>query len=150
MNHTLVFVVIVLLIAITAGIIAAYWNQLNDWRAKYLFITASEADAAVRLATEIGENVANALLAEKMAQANAERKRCVDLFVQLNAIKLDVNGRSQLLEITLTLNRKTLRLLDVEDASRLLAARTETIYRDAIKKRLGQLEPKTEGVKNES
>lgn len=137
MSHQIIaFAVIVFVIAIVAGLVAAYWKHINDFRAKHLFITAKEADAAVRMATEIGENVAQALYAEKMAQADAERKRLVDLFVQMNAIKLDVNGRSQMLQITLELNRKTLRLLDIEDASRLLAARTEVIYRDAIKKRL--------------
>lgn len=144
--HT-VLEIIVVLIVILGGPCWLYRRTLNDFRAKYLFITASEADAAVRLATEIGENVANALLAEKMAKAEAEQKRAADLFLSLQRINLDVNGRSQQMEITLLLNRKTLRLLDVEDASRLLAARTEVIYRDALNKRLGQPQQTTEGVK---
>jgi flagellar biogenesis protein FliO len=42
------------------------------------------------------------------------------------------------MDIHLLLDRKSLRLIDVEDAARLLAARTEQIYLDAIKKRLQQ------------
>ena len=122
------------------------WQRFNDWRKSFLFMTASEAEANSKAITDVAFDVAKRAYEQKMAEAQTYHKAALDLFGQFQEIRMDVNGRSQLLTITLVLNRKTLRILDVEDASRLLAVRTEVIYKDAIQKRLADLD-KTEKQK---
>ena len=104
---------------------------LSVWRKTKLFVTPNEHHSTVGESFRVGVEFAEQALADR----NKELDR---VWVGLQDIKLGVDGRSQVMDIHLLLDRKSLRLIDVEDAARLLAARTEQIYLDAIKKRLQQ------------
>ena len=104
-------------------------QRINNWRRERLFVTASENKKHVENAFNNGMTAANAVLHEMQV-------RTTNLWTDLQKIKLGIESRSQVLDIHLILDRKSLRLLDVEDAARLLAARTEQIYCEALKKRL--------------
>lgn len=123
------------------------WQRFNEWRQSFLFQTAKEAEASRHAAMDAAFETAKFAYEQKNADAELKYKAALDLFVALQEIKMDVNGRSQLLEITLLLNRKTLRLVDVTDAARLLAGRTEIIYKEAIQKRLATLEKQEQQTK---
>ena len=104
---------------------------MSNWRRRHLFLTASEARLGIAQAFTVGQEVTK----NDLQSLSDENK---SLWTDLQKIKLGIDGRTQVLDIHLVLDRKTLRLIDVEDAARLLAARTEVIYLDAIKKRLQQ------------
>lgn len=112
------------------------WKKLNEWRVKYLFITPGEAQALVTTSVAVGRNEAQRELQSQMEVAHKYQQAAQDAFLQLQEIKLDVNSRGQFMDIRLILDRKALRVIDVEDAARLLAFRTTELYRDAINKRL--------------
>ena len=111
-------------------------ESINQWRRTWLFLTASEANAMALVQMDIAFEAATANLKDAQQSFLDAKQRAFDMWSELQQIKLDVNNRSQVMQITLTLDRKSLAVLDVEDASRILAQRTEKIYLDAIKKRL--------------
>lgn len=111
--------------------IQAIWK----WRMENLFCTPAEVDTIVFEVRKTCASDAMDKLSETITRLNMK-------FMELQSIQVDVNGRSQLMDIRLLLDRKALRVFDVEDAADLLAARTKIIYVEAIKKRLAERETK--------
>lgn len=98
-------------------------QALAEWRKRF-FLTPSEANTLV--------NEALVAQCEPTRDALHKARECelkaLLLWQGMQSLSVDVNARRQSIEIRMVLNRASLALLDVTDAARLLAQRTEALY----------------------
>jgi len=113
-------------------------ESCREWRRLHLFTTPTETNALVEASMKAGSEIQKHLLKSERDKANEAEKRARELFLELQKIKVRVDGNVQVLEINLVLSYKSLRLVDVTTAAEVLAQKTEKIYRDHLTKRLGK------------
>jgi hypothetical protein len=108
------------------------WNELSEWRQRHL-LTRKEAESLATAAHSIGYDTARQKAEQKLGDAI---KSYQNQFLELVKIEVDTDGRRQVMDIRLVLDRRVLKVVDVEDAANLIAARTAVIYKEALEKRM--------------
>lgn len=100
-------------------------QALTEWRKRF-FLTPYEADTLVSDALVAHDKPVHDAL--NKARECEHKAFLLWQGMQDLSVDVDVNARRQTIKIKMVLNRASLALLDVTDAARLLAQRTEALY----------------------
>jgi hypothetical protein len=114
------------------------FKKLNEWRKARLWVSPGECHlmlaAAHRGGHDLGFSTGKAIAESNLRE---EREKVHAVFHSLQTVQIDANT-PQHLTFSLRLDRSSLVATGIPEAAKLLAARTETLYRETLEKRMNQ------------